>query len=75
MRRAESAVVPASVNPSRLLSRRALCILTRIGQVNGECQQDAAPTFHVGVIMDGNGRWAEARGLAASRAMRAAPGG
>ncbi len=22
-----------------------------------------APTFHVGVIMDGNGRWAEARGL------------
>lgn len=27
-------------------------------------QQAAAPTFHVGVIMDGNGRWAEARGLA-----------
>src|SRR6476659_4882757 len=26
-------------------------------------QQGAAPTFHVGVIMDGNGRWAEARGL------------
>jgi undecaprenyl diphosphate synthase len=23
----------------------------------------AAPAFHVGVIMDGNGRWAEARGL------------
>ena len=21
------------------------------------------PTFHVGIIMDGNGRWAEARGL------------
>jgi len=27
-------------------------------------QHGAAPTFHVGVIMDGNGRWAEARGLA-----------
>lgn len=27
-------------------------------------QQAAVPTFHVGVIMDGNGRWAEARGLA-----------
>ncbi len=26
-------------------------------------QQKTAPTFHVGVIMDGNGRWAEARGL------------
>jgi undecaprenyl diphosphate synthase len=26
-------------------------------------QQGEAPTFHVGVIMDGNGRWAEARGL------------
>jgi undecaprenyl diphosphate synthase len=26
-------------------------------------QQGATPTFHVGVIMDGNGRWAEARGL------------
>jgi undecaprenyl diphosphate synthase len=25
--------------------------------------QGSAPTFHVGVIMDGNGRWAEARGL------------
>jgi undecaprenyl diphosphate synthase len=25
--------------------------------------ETAAPTFHVGVIMDGNGRWAEARGL------------
>src|SRR4051794_23215903 len=25
--------------------------------------QGGAPTFHVGVIMDGNGRWAEARGL------------
>lgn len=27
-------------------------------------QHAAASTFHVGVIMDGNGRWAEARGLA-----------
>lgn len=27
-------------------------------------QHAAAPAFHVGVIMDGNGRWAEARGLA-----------
>ncbi len=26
-------------------------------------RQGSAPTFHVGVIMDGNGRWAEARGL------------
>jgi undecaprenyl diphosphate synthase len=26
-------------------------------------QNGGAPTFHVGVIMDGNGRWAEARGL------------
>jgi undecaprenyl diphosphate synthase len=26
-------------------------------------KQWAAPTLHVGVIMDGNGRWAEARGL------------
>lgn len=26
-------------------------------------QHWATPTFHVGVIMDGNGRWAEARGL------------
>ena len=26
-------------------------------------QQGATPTLHVGVIMDGNGRWAEARGL------------
>ena len=26
-------------------------------------QERTAPTFHVGVIMDGNGRWAEARGL------------
>lgn len=26
-------------------------------------QHEAAPAFHVGVIMDGNGRWAEARGL------------
>ena len=25
--------------------------------------QETAPTLHVGVIMDGNGRWAEARGL------------
>ena len=25
--------------------------------------ENAAPAFHVGVIMDGNGRWAEARGL------------
>ena len=25
--------------------------------------QTRVPTFHVGVIMDGNGRWAEARGL------------
>ena len=30
--------------------------------MNGECHE-GAPTFHVGVIMDGNGRWAEARGL------------
>ena len=40
-----------------------MCILTPIGQVNGECRKRTAPTFHVGVIMDGNGRWAEARGL------------
>jgi undecaprenyl diphosphate synthase len=26
-------------------------------------QVRAVPTFHVGIIMDGNGRWAEARGL------------
>jgi undecaprenyl diphosphate synthase len=26
-------------------------------------QQRDIPTFHVGIIMDGNGRWAEARGL------------
>lgn len=26
-------------------------------------QQGTTPAFHVGVIMDGNGRWAEARGL------------
>lgn len=26
-------------------------------------QRRAAPTLHVGIIMDGNGRWAEARGL------------
>ena len=26
-------------------------------------QHGDIPTFHVGVIMDGNGRWAEARGL------------
>jgi undecaprenyl diphosphate synthase len=26
-------------------------------------QETDAPAFHVGVIMDGNGRWAEARGL------------
>lgn len=26
-------------------------------------RQGTAPAFHVGVIMDGNGRWAEARGL------------
>jgi len=26
-------------------------------------QQDDVPTFHVGIIMDGNGRWATARGM------------
>lgn len=26
-------------------------------------QEQDIPTFHVGIIMDGNGRWAEARGL------------
>ncbi len=26
-------------------------------------QQDVVPTFHVGIIMDGNGRWASARGM------------
>jgi undecaprenyl diphosphate synthase len=26
-------------------------------------QERAIPSFHVGIIMDGNGRWAEARGL------------
>ena len=26
-------------------------------------KDETAPTLHVGVIMDGNGRWAEARGL------------
>ena len=35
-----------------------------IGQVNDAMQHTAAPAFHVGVIMDGNGRWAESRGLA-----------
>ena len=28
-----------------------------------ECNIAPDGTFHVGVIMDGNGRWAEARGL------------
>ena len=32
------------------------------GQVS-KMQQDDIPTLHVGIIMDGNGRWASARGL------------
>ena len=34
-----------------------------IGQVKGEMSETTAPAIHVAVIMDGNGRWAEARGF------------
>ena len=49
---------------SRLLSPRTVIADTdAIGQVRRRCTAGPAPTLHVGVIMDGNGRWAEARGL------------
>ena len=38
-------------------------ILDRIGQVSKRMVRQGIPTFHVGIIMDGNGRWAETRGL------------
>jgi undecaprenyl diphosphate synthase len=40
-----------------------MSINTRIEQVRSKMAQARVPTFHVGIIMDGNGRWAEARGL------------
>ena len=32
---------------------------------------DKANPYHIGIIMDGNGRWAEERGLSRSRGHRA----
>ena len=37
-------------------------------------QQDQTGAFHVGVIMDGNGRWAESRECTGSSGTRAARG-
>ena len=38
-------------------------------------QEGGIPTLHVGIIMDGNGRWASARGWTVSTATRAARAG
>lgn len=37
--------------------------MTALGQVGFQMYQGEKPRLHVGIIMDGNGRWARARGL------------